>query len=66
MLEMIRNAPPLEPPEEVPAEVLRLAEERQAARARKDWAASDALRDRIAALGWRVQDSTEGQKLVKG
>jgi hypothetical protein len=66
VLEMIRNAPPLELPEEIPPAVLRLAEERQAARARKDWAASDALRDQIAALGWRVQDSTEGQKLVKG
>jgi hypothetical protein len=49
-----------------PAEVLTLAEQRVTARARKDFAESDRLRDQIAALGWKAQDSKEGQKLVKG
>jgi hypothetical protein len=48
-----------------PAEVLELIEKRKDARARKDFAESDRLRDQIAALGWTVQDSKEGQKLVK-
>jgi cyanophycinase-like exopeptidase len=54
------------PEEESPSEeVLRLAEERAAARVAKDFSASDRLRDAITALGWQVQDSKEGQKLVK-
>ncbi len=46
----------------VPAEVLALVAERQAARARRDWAAADALRTRIQALGWQVQDTPEGPR----
>ncbi len=62
--EMAINAPPLE--DDGPsAEILDLAEKRVAARARKDFSESDKLRDQITALGWQVQDSTEGQKLVK-
>ena len=48
-----------------PPEALRLADERQAARARKDWAASDEYRRQIEALGWTVQDTPDGAKLVK-
>lgn len=48
-----------------PAEVSALAAERQAARERKDWAASDRLREQITALGWQVQDSPQGTKVVK-
>ena len=46
-------------------DVLALLEQRQQARANKDFAASDRLRDQIAALGWTVQDSKAGQTLVK-
>ena len=45
------------------SEVLALVEEREAARARRDWAAADALRQRIAALGWRVKDTPTGPSL---
>jgi len=45
--------------------VLSLLEQRQQARARKDFSASDHLRDIIAAHGWTVQDSKDGQVLVK-
>ena len=31
----------------------------------KDFSESDRLRDEIAALGWIVQDSKDGQKLLK-
>jgi Glycosyl transferase family 2 len=41
----------------VPDDVRRLLEERSAAREARDWERADAIRDRIAALGWEVQDS---------
>jgi cysteinyl-tRNA synthetase len=47
----------------VPAEVTALVEQRAAARAAKDFAASDRLRDEIAALGWEVKDTAQGQRL---
>lgn len=49
-----------------PAEVLALVAEREAARRRRDWAAADALRARIAALGWQVRDTPEGPQCVPG
>jgi hypothetical protein len=48
-----------------PAAALELLEKRKEARTRKDFAESDRLRDQISTLGWTVQDSKEGQKLVK-
>lgn len=48
-----------------PADVLRLADERQSARERKDWAAADIYRKELAVLGWVVQDTPEGPKLTK-
>jgi len=48
----------------VPAEVHALVDERQAARAAKNWAESDRLRDAIAAAGWIVKDTKEGPKLT--
>lgn len=62
--EMVVNAATLgddNPSDEVTA----LAEERLAARANKNWAESDRLRDKISALGWTVQDAKDGYKLVK-
>jgi GT2 family glycosyltransferase len=44
------------PSESVPADVRRLLDERAEARSQRDWARADAIRDRIAALGWEVQD----------
>jgi cysteinyl-tRNA synthetase len=46
-----------------PPEVLELVEQRQKARAEKNWAESDRLRDAIAALGWIVKDTKESPKL---
>jgi cysteinyl-tRNA synthetase len=39
-----------------------LLEQRAAARAAKDWAKSDGLRDALAALGVEVEDSRDGQR----
>lgn len=46
-----------------PSEVHRLADERADARAAGDYAAADALRDQIAALGWEVRDTPSGSTL---
>jgi cyanophycinase-like exopeptidase len=62
--ELCLNAPPLD--EDQPSEeVIILVEKRAAARAEKNWSESDKLRDQIAALGWTVQDSKDGYKLIK-
>jgi cysteinyl-tRNA synthetase len=49
----------------VPAKVLALVEERQAARTARDWARSDVLRDAIAAQGWAVKDTKQGPQVTK-
>jgi cysteinyl-tRNA synthetase len=48
--------------EEIPADAIRLLEARAAARAARDWAASDRLRDELAALGIGVEDTHDGQR----
>jgi cysteinyl-tRNA synthetase len=48
---------------DVPDEVRRLAGEREERRKAKDFATADALRDRIADLGFTVVDSPEGPRL---
>lgn len=48
------------PQPEVPENVMRLTLERQAARERKDWVQSDALRLEIASFGWAVRDTPGG------
>jgi cysteinyl-tRNA synthetase len=42
----------------------KLLRDRQEARAAKDFARADEIRDRLAELGWEVRDSAEGAKLV--
>jgi cysteinyl-tRNA synthetase len=44
-----------------PPEVEALLHRRLEARASKDWKASDAIRGEIAALGWEVRDTPQGQ-----
>ncbi|MCI9010175.1 MAG: cysteine--tRNA ligase [Clostridia bacterium] len=51
--------------EEAPEEVKLLADERRKARAEKNWAKSDELRDRIKALGYSVKDTKDGYELAK-
>jgi hypothetical protein len=43
-----------------PDDVRRLLAERAEARSARDWPRADELRDRIAALGWEVQDGPSG------
>lgn len=49
-----------EPLAQLPPELMALIEERQQARANKDWATSDRLRDELAARGVTVKDTKEG------
>jgi len=46
------------------AEAEGLLAEREKARAAKDFALADEIRDRLAELGWEVRDSSDGAKLV--
>ncbi len=45
---------------EVPEEAVALAERRQQARAEKDWATADQMRDELAQLGYTVKDTPDG------
>lgn len=49
--------------EEIPEEVIKLAEERLKARQEKNWAESDRLRNEILALGYSIKDSKDGYEL---
>ncbi|NLY53474.1 MAG: cysteine--tRNA ligase [Firmicutes bacterium] len=46
--------------EELPDEVLALVKKRAAARAAKNWAESDALRQQLQEMGYMVQDTAQG------
>jgi cysteinyl-tRNA synthetase len=51
--------------EGVPAEIQALVDARAAARAAKQWAESDRLRDELAAKGWEIRDAKDGQRVKK-
>jgi cysteinyl-tRNA synthetase len=55
----------LDTAEDADPEAERLLEEREAARAARDFDTADAKRDELAALGWDVRDTPEGPKLVR-
>jgi hypothetical protein len=63
-IEMLKNVP-ANPVQDIPEEILQMVDQRQQARDQKDWAASDSIRQKIAALGWLVQDTPDGQKIVR-
>jgi cysteinyl-tRNA synthetase len=44
----------------VDEETIRLVAERDAARAARDFARADALRDELTAMGWTVEDTPSG------
>lgn len=51
--------------EEIPAEILVLAEQRVAAKKAKDFARADALRNELKTMGWLVEDTPKGPKLKR-
>jgi cysteinyl-tRNA synthetase len=48
---------------EIPQEIRALVSERDEARQAKDYARSDAIRNRLTAMGWEVMDTPEGTKV---
>ena len=54
-------------PEDVsmPREVVALVEQREQARAARNWTESDRLREALAALGWVIKDTKSGAKLTR-
>jgi cysteinyl-tRNA synthetase len=53
-----------EQPVQVPDEVVALRDDRERARAGRDWAEADRLREELRALGWEVRDSPDGPELL--
>ena len=49
----------------IPSDVQKLVDERAAARASKNFAESDRLRDAIKNLGYEVRDEADGQVVKK-
>ena len=64
-LNLAQYEPEQQQDEPLPAEIAQLAEERQKARANKDWALSDNLREELRAKGYEAVDSKEGQRIKK-
>ncbi len=55
----------MEADDEAPEELQRLAAERDEARASRDFARADEIRDRLAGAGWEIRDTPEGARLVR-
>jgi len=66
MLELVGLSTLTQPDEgaEADPEARQLMEKREEARAAKDFARADELRDQLTELGWEVRDSAEGPSLV--
>jgi cysteinyl-tRNA synthetase len=65
MLDVLALENLLEPEEvQAPNEVLELVEQREAARARREWAEADRIRDEIRSRGWEVRDGPDGPELL--
>jgi cysteinyl-tRNA synthetase len=55
----------LEPAGEAPAELRRLAGERDEARAAREFERADRIRDELADAGWEIRDTPDGAQLVR-
>ena len=51
--------------DDFPHEIAQLIAQRKAARDTKDWESSDALRNKLEKLGYSVEDTAKGQRVVK-
>jgi cysteinyl-tRNA synthetase len=49
--------------DEIPTEILALAEQRKTARAEKRWADADALRQQITQAGYEIEDTPQGMRI---
>ena len=64
MLEVLALDNLLEADEGPPDELVELARRRTKARAAKDFAEADRLRDEVRAAGWEIRDGPSGPELV--
>ena len=55
------NEKPADTADELPAEILELAEQRKQARKDKNFALADELRDKITAMGYTVEETRQGK-----
>lgn len=51
--------------EDIPKEILELAQQRKEARKAKDFATADALRDKISQMGYIIEETRQGTKISK-
>ncbi len=51
--------------EQIPSEIIEMAEKMQSARAEKNWAVADAMRAQIGELGYNVKNTKDGYEIVK-
>lgn len=51
--------------ESIPDEIIKLADERQIARKQKDYKKADEIRNIIMELGYIIEDTPQGQKIIK-
>ncbi len=51
--------------DEIPAEIMELAEKRKQAKLSKDWAAADAIRDQVTAAGYVIEDMPKHEYRIK-
>jgi hypothetical protein len=52
-------------PLDLPDEVQDLLKLRKSARQAKDWATADILRGQRAEMGWRIEDTPQGARIIK-
>ena len=64
-LDIDKYEPAGEDEDDLPENIVRIAQERKKARENRDWALSDKLRDELKALGYAVLDAKEGQSIKK-
>ena len=65
VLAVFGDEPAVAAADEAPAELVALLEQRAQAKADKDWGRADALRDQIAAAGWKIVDTAAGARLER-
>ena len=51
--------------EQIPAEIAELAEQRKQAKLAKDWATADQIRDKVAAMGYVIEDMPRHEYRIK-
>jgi cysteinyl-tRNA synthetase len=65
VLGVFGDEPPADATGDAPPELVALLDERKQAKADKDWARADEIRDRIQAAGWKIVDTPAGARLEK-